>query len=318
MTDAAFRATWDVVVVGAGPAGLAAATTAAEAGLTTLLLDENPELGGQVYRAVMSTPLKGESILGEDYWEGSRLVEAARASGATIASGAVVWSVDPSLEVAFSHGGRSRMIEARQIIIATGALERPFPIPGWTLPGVLTVGAAQTLLKTSGLLPHGRTVLAGCGPLLWLYAAQLLRAGGEIEAILETTPRANWLRAARHVPGALLSPLLSKGIKLIREVRKKAAIVTNVTSISAEGDTAVRSVSATGRSGSPIRYDVDTLLLHQGVVPNVNLALAAGVAHRWDKVQLCWSPRLDAEGRTSIPGILVAGDGAGIAGALAA
>ena len=92
------------------------------------------------------------------------------------------------------------MIQAKRVIIATGSLERPFPIPGWTLPGVMTAGAAQTALKAQGLVPTGRTVMAGCGPLLWLLAAQLLRAGAKIEAILDTTPRVNWLRAAMHLP----------------------------------------------------------------------------------------------------------------------
>lgn len=318
MTSEDIRTSWDVVIIGAGPAGLAACATAAAAGLSTLLLDENAGPGGQIYRAITSTPLKATSVLGEDYWGGSRLVEAARASGATILQGAVVWSLDPDLAVAFSHAGRAMSVAARRVIVATGALERPFPIPGWTLPGVLTVGAAQTLLKTSGLLPKGRTVLAGSGPLLWLYAAQLIRAGGRIEAILDTTPKGNGLRALRHAPGMLLSPLFKKGMSLVREVRAKVPVLKDVTVLAAEGETVVRGVHATTGGGHSHRYEVETLLLHQGVVPNVNLALAAGVAHRWDGVQLCWSPVLDADGGTSVPGIAVAGDGAGIAGALAA
>jgi len=318
VTDADIQTSWDVVIIGAGPAGLAACATAAAAGLSTLLLDENAAPGGQIYRAITTTPLVTRSVLGDDYWAGRDLVEAARSSGATILNQAVVWSVDPRLEVAFSHAGRSRMIEARRVIIATGALERPFPIPGWTLPGVLTVGAAQTLLKSGGMLPSGRTVIAGSGPLLWLYAAQALRAGGRIEAILDTTPSGNALRAMRHAPGMLLSPLLRKGIALTREVRAQVPVVTGVTALAAEGDTAVRSVTASTGDGRAHRYDCELLLLHQGVVPNVNLALAAGVAHRWNEAQLCWSPVIDEDGQTSVPGIAVAGDGAGIAGAWAA
>ncbi|MGE9115736.1 FAD/NAD(P)-binding oxidoreductase, partial [Escherichia coli] len=80
-------------------------------------------------------------------------------------------------------------------ILATGAQERPFPIPGWTLPGVMTAGAAQILLKTSGVVPDGEIVLAGCGPLLWLLAAQYLRANAKIACVLDTTPRSNWTKA---------------------------------------------------------------------------------------------------------------------------
>ena len=119
-----------------------------------------------------------------------------------IVNGATVWSLDPERIVGVSIAGKARLIEARRVIIATGSQERPFPIPGWTLPGVMTAGAAQTVLKAQGLLPDGRTVMAGTGPLLWLLAAQILRAGGKIEAILDTTPRRNL--AARAAASARL------------------------------------------------------------------------------------------------------------------
>lgn len=309
---------WDLVVIGAGPAGLAAATTAAQAGLATLLVDENPGPGGQIYRAVGQTPMTDRRVLGEDYWSGARLVDAFKASGAEAMHGATVWSLDPDLVVGISQGGKARLLQAGRVIVATGALERPFPIPGWTLPGVMTVGAGQTLLKASGILPAGKTVIAGLGPLLWLYAAQVLRAGGKIDAILDTTPRANWIAAARHAPAFLLSPLWRKGLALMKEVKARVPHVANVTSIAAEGDGAVRAVSFKTASGLERRMDVDTLLLHQGVVPNVNLAMAAGVKHVWDERQCCFLPVLGDGFESSVPGIHVAGDGAGIAGAWAA
>lgn len=318
MIGAELEKAYDVVIVGAGPAGLAAATVTAGAALSTLVLDENPAPGGQIYRAITTTPIKDRTILGVDYWHGAKLVEAAERSGAEIASGALVWSLGRDLEIGVSHVGVSRMIVARHVILATGALERPFPIPGWTLPGVMTAGAAQTLLKASGLVPEGRTVIAGMGPLLWLLAAQLLRAGGRIDAILDTTPRAGYLRAMRRAPAFALSPLLAKGLRLMREVRGNVKVIGGVDRLAAAGDARVRAVTFAQRNGAAQRLDVDQLLLHQGVVPNVNLAMAAGVTHRWDPLQLCWSPVLDSYGNTSVPGIAIAGDGAGIAGAWAA
>lgn len=318
MSGQELKGSYDVVVAGAGPAGLAAASEAARAGLDTLLVDENAGPGGQIYRAITTTPVKSRPILGEEFWAGRHLVDEMRESGAQAIQGATVWSLDPDLQLGISLGGRSRIVAARRVVVATGTMERPFPIPGWTLPGVMTAGAAQTLLKSSGLLPSGRTVLAGTGPLLWLLAAQMLRAGGTLEAILDTTPSGNMMKAARHAAGFLLSPLFVKGLALRREVARKVRVVRHVTSLAANGEGTLQSVTYGTRGGTTTTRPVDTLLLHQGVIPNTSLAMAAGVAHQWDDRQLCWSPVLDEDGRSSVEGILVAGDGAGIAGATAA
>ena len=311
------RDSYDVVVIGAGPAGLAAAATAAEADLSTLLLDENAGPGGQVWRAIASTPVTERDRLGADYWAGEDLVQAARSSGAEIIQRATVWSLDRHLEIGVSIGGASSFVKARRVILATGALERPFPIPGWTLPGVMTAGAAQTMLKSSGLVPDGPTVIAGQGPLLWLLAAQILRLGGRIDRILDTTERRNYLAALPHAFAFVTSSYFAKGRAMMKEVRAKVPVVTRVSELAAAGDgrlVTVTYVAGGRRETIPTRL----LLLHQGVVPNVNLAMAAGVEHRWDDSQLCWSPMLDRNGSTSVEGIAIAGDGAGIGGVAAA
>jgi thioredoxin reductase/bacterioferritin-associated ferredoxin len=311
------RDSYDVVVIGAGPAGLAAAATAAEAGLSTLLLDENAGPGGQVWRAIASTPVTERDRLGADYWAGADLVQAVRSSGAEIIQRATVWSLDRYLEIGVSIGGASSFVKARRVILATGALERPFPIPGWTLPGVMTAGAAQTMLKSSGLVPDGPTVIAGQGPLLWLLAAQILRLGGRIDRILDTTERRNYLAALPHAFAFVTSSYFAKGRAMMKEVRAKVPVVTRVSELAAAGDGRLETatyVAGGRRETIPTRL----LLLHQGVVPNVNLAMAAGVEHRWDDRQLCWSPVLDRNGSTSAEGIAIAGDGAGIGGARAA
>ena len=307
---------YDLVVIGAGPAGLAAAALAARAGLSTVLFDENPGVGGQIYRAITSSSVKDRAVLGEDYWAGAELAAEAKASGALIVTGATVWSLDPTRVVGVSIAGQARLIEARRVIIATGSLERPFPIPGWTLPGVMSAGGAQTALKAQGLVPSGRTVLAGGGPLLWLLAAQILRAGGKLDAILDTMPRGNWLRALAHLPDFVLSPYFSKGLKLLREVRAKVRVI-RVDRLEALGDDKLREV-VFGTADGERRMPADLLLLHQGVVPNVNLAIAAGVTHVWNERQLCFEPVLDDDFNSSVPGIAVAGDGGGIAGGTAA
>lgn len=311
------RHAYDVVIVGAGPGGLAAAALAGGAGLSTLLVDENPSAGGQVYRAVTTTPVDDRSVLGTDYAKGAALVSGMQAAGVDYVAGGIVWHLDREMVVGISINGAARLIKATRVILATGALERPFPIPGWTLPGVMTIGAAQTVLKASGLLPVGRVVLAGQGPLLWLYAAQMLRAGGSIEAILDTTPRANWAKALPHVGGFLVSPYFRKGLAMMRAVKAKTRIIRNVSALAAQGNGRLEALTFTAY-GRRSELALEGLFLHQGVVPNVNLAMAAGVEHRWDETQLCFCPVLDADGRTSVPGISVVGDGAGIGGAEAA
>src|SRR5258708_33278232 len=171
MNAADLAPSYDLVVIGGGPAGLAAASLAARAGLATVLFDENPGVGGQIYRGITATPVTDRSILGEDYWAGETLAKEAKTSGALIVTGATVWSLDPQRIVGVSIAGKARMIAAERIIIASGSLERPFPVPGWTLPGVMTAGGAQTALKAHGLLPARRPGMAGARPLLLVLAA---------------------------------------------------------------------------------------------------------------------------------------------------
>jgi thioredoxin reductase len=314
----AIRDEYDVAIIGAGPAGLAAAALCARARLSTVLFDEQPAPGGQIYRGITTTPVRDRAILGDDYWHGEKLVREFLASGAQHVPGATVWSLTPEREIGVSVGGGSRLLQATFVVIATGALERPFPIPGWTLPGVMTAGAAQGMLKSSGIVPSGRTVLAGCGPLLWLLARQLLGAGAKLDAILDTTPVESRRAAASHALGFAFSPYLQKGLKLLSAVRGKVPVVRDVVELAAEGEGHVGGVRYRTASGQAATIPLDTLLLHQGVVPNVNLAMSAGVEHRWDDLQLCWVPVLKPFGASSVPGIYVVGDGAGIAGAQAA
>ncbi len=206
MTAGPIKDQYDLAVIGAGPAGLAAATLGARLGLDTVLFDEQPAPGGQIYRAVTETPVREPAILGADYWHGAELAQTFNASGAQYVPGTTVWSITRDREIGISVGGGARLLAARHVILATGALERPFPIPGWTLPGVMACGAAQVLLKSSGMVPQGRIVLAGTGPLLWLLAAQYVRAGMRIDALLDTTPRGNWRAALPHAAAFLVSP----------------------------------------------------------------------------------------------------------------
>ncbi len=309
---------YDIVVVGAGPAGMAAATVAAEHGACVLLLDEQPVAGGQIYRDVGRQTLDDRNILGPDYYHGRELVSALQASGAEHVAGATVWQLSPEREIGVSRDGIARLLSADQVILATGAQERPFPVPGWTLPGVMTAGGAQVLLKSAALAAPD-AIFAGTGPLLYLVASQYLKAGIPIRAILDTTPRANRLRALPHAPAALMSMgALLKGRRWLSELRAAGIpFIEHVEDLKLLGTEGLSGVEYRHRGGWQ-RMDTTRVFLHQGIVPNVNLAMATGCAHHWSDAQLCWHAVTDVWAETDVPGVTIAGDGAGIDGARAA
>ncbi len=309
---------YDIVVVGAGPAGMAAATVAAEHGAGVLLLDEQATAGGQIYRSVSRQALNDENILGDDYYQGRALVSALQASGAEHVGGATVWQLSPEREIGVSRDGIARLLRADQVIVATGAQQRPFPVPGWTLAGVMTAGGAQALLKSAALAAPD-AVFAGTGPLLYLVANQYLKAGIPIRAILDTTPRVNRLRALPHLPGALMNMgALLKGRRWLAELRAAGIpFLQQVEDLKLLGRSALSAVEYRHRDRWQ-RMETSQVFLHQGIVPNVNLAMAAGCAHRWNDAQLCWHAVIDEWAETDLPGIAIAGDGAGIDGARAA
>ena len=303
----------DFAVIGAGPAGMAAAALADELGLDTMLVDEQVAPGGQIYRTVERTP-RGNPIGPEDL-AGRSLVAALRASRVDYRPSTSVWHIEPDGTLYLSASGSTETVSSRRVLLATGSIERPVPISGWTLPGVMTAGAARVLLKTADLVPEGRTVLAGQGPLIYTVAAQLTRAGAPPALILESTPLVNYWEAARLLrtlrPGW---PPIIKGLRLLMAVRRAGVPIRR----------GVRGLQAIGRAGlervawNAGEIAADHLLLHEGVIPNVQMSQALQLHHDWDKEQLSWRPALDAWGQTSSPCVAVAGDGGGIAGAEAA
>jgi NADPH-dependent 2,4-dienoyl-CoA reductase/sulfur reductase-like enzyme len=308
----------DLAIIGAGPAGMAAAAQAAELGLGVTILDEQPRPGGQIYRDVDRVAQRRASILGKDYTDGAALTAGLRQSGVDHVSGALVWAIEDGFRLSYTRGGRGAQITARRVLLATGALERPMPLPGWTLPGVMTAGAGQILLKQSGVVARN-AVLVGAGPLLYLIAAQMVRAGTPPAAMIETQTRGDILRAARHMGGALRGwPYLLKGLRMLAEItRARVPRHTGATGIRIEGTDTAEAVSFTSR-GRSRRIACDTVFLHHGVVPNTQAARSLGISHSWDAAQTCFVPATDAWGQSDVAGVFIAGDGAGIGGARAA
>jgi NADPH-dependent 2,4-dienoyl-CoA reductase/sulfur reductase-like enzyme len=350
---------FDLAIVGAGPAGMAAALEARRHRLRTVVLDEQPDPGGQAWRnveAVTTHRPQDLFLFGAEYAEGYPFVQQFRNCGADYRPGARVWQMESDareaptpVSLALPAGDRldtgpddeavhverrhveadrhlfytdargTHHLAARHVLVATGAFERPVPVPGWTLPGVLTCGAAQVLLKSAAMVPAGPVVLVGSGPLVLLVAVQLLRAGVRPAAVVGTVPGSNYLRAAARLWPALLAPgYLSKGLSLMAVLRRsEVPRFASATDLRIEG--AGRAEAVVFRSaGREHRIAARTVLVHQGVVPNAHLWQSLGVDQCWDRAQHCFRPLVDAWGNTTLAGLLVAGDSAGIGGAEAA
>ncbi len=316
----------DVLVVGAGPAGLSAAITARRHGLDVLLVDEQACPGGQIWRnveAVAGTPRA--ALLGRAYSDGLAVIERFRASGACYAPATQVWHVEavnePSAIRAFmTRDGAASSVVAGCLLLATGAQERPVPFPGWTLPGVMTVGAAQILLKASGQVPTAPAWIAGSGPLALLYATQLLKAGGQMAGFLDTTPPGRVMASIPKVAAALAGAPgdLAKGLAWLAALRRRTRYVRHVTEIEALGADRLERLRYATADGRAATVDAGLLLVHEGIVPTIHPTLLLGCRHRWNPGQDSFAPSLDEWGETSLAGVFVAGDGAAIGGASAA
>ncbi|MFF1558672.1 FAD-dependent oxidoreductase [Streptomyces sp. NPDC058279] len=321
---------FDVAVVGAGPAGLAGAVTAARLGLRVALLDAGERPGGQFYRR----PAPG---LGAERPEALHHGWAAFASRETAlraheSAGRInclpahhVWTVVPDGDLWTLHAvagpeERSATVRARAVLLATGAYERQLPFAGWTLPGVIGAGGAQAMLKGGLVLPGKRVVVAGSGPLLLAVAGSLAAAGATVPAVVEAasyTAYAGRLPTLLRNPGKLTEAATYGGALLRHGVR----LLTRRAVIEAHGRGRVEAVTVARVDGDwrPLpgterRIPCDALAVGHGLVPQLELATSLGCATR-PGADGTVALELDARQRTSVPGIWSAGETGGIGGA---
>ena len=317
----------ELAVVGAGPAGLAAVAEACRHGVPTVLLDDNARPGGQYLR---QGPATWNGAAGHQHsFRSGQDAGTARAAAlfravshplVTYLPGTVVWGAPEPHVLAFAGSGGGDRLRAELIVAATGAIDRAVPFPGWTLPGVITAGGAQNLVKSQGVLPGRRVVVAGTGPLLLVVADSLRRAGAGVVEVLEAgEQRHPW----RWLPRLAAAPaLLRRGLAYrVGLVRAGIPIRRGHTVIEARGAHEVREVVV-----APIRarghvdrsraraLGADALVVGFGLTPAVELTRLLGCEHRWDAARGGWIPRRWADLESSVPGVLVAGDGAGVAG----
>jgi NADPH-dependent 2,4-dienoyl-CoA reductase/sulfur reductase-like enzyme len=308
------------VVIGAGPAGVRAAVTLAAAGLVPIILDEAPRSGGQIYRRTppgFTRPYR--ALYGFEAAKARRLHEAFDGIVGRIdyRPDTLVWDLRHGALHCLS-GGRSREVPYRDVIVAPGARDRVIPFPGWTLPGIYTLGGAQIALKYQGCAIGRRIVFMGTGPLLYLVAYQYAKAGAEIAAVLDTTPFSAQRRAA---PGLLRGGrTFVKGLWYVAALRARGIVVANgIRPVAAESqDAAVSAFLYRDATGVERRLSCGAIAFGFGLSSETQLADLAEIPFSFDPVQQQFLPERDITGRTSVPGIYLAGDGSSIAGADAA
>lgn len=315
----------DVVIIGAGPAGLSAAAVAAESGLDVVLLDERGKLGGQYYKQPAPDFDLDERELDGQYQRGRALIERARSSGVRILDRAKVWGAFAPDHIVASSPVERWVIRAKRVVLATGAYERGVPMPGWTLPGVMTTGAAQTLSRSYQVSPGQRVLVAGNGPLNMQVAAELAAAGARVVALVEL---AHPVRASSVLPGAtmaLSSPgLIADGAKYgLALARARVPVIVGSAVVRMTGDEKGVSgavVARLGPDGTPVpgterSFEVDAVCMGYGFLPSNEIARMLDCHHIWDESLKSLVVERDVNGRSSVPETYVIGDSAQVHGA---
>lgn len=306
---------YDIAIIGAGPSGMQAAITATANGASVVVIHDKPTAGGQIYRNVSNSPITNPELLGKEYTKGLALVEQFSSCSADIIVNASVWHVGDAGEILFSIDNQTHTLQAKEIIAATGAMERPFPIKGWQLPGVMSAGSAQVMLKSDGLVKDN-AVFVGSGPLLYVIVAQYLRLGVKVKAVVDTTPKSHYLQAGVRVLDSFSQlDMMFKGLGLLNEIRRSNTpyyqFANKVKILGKES----AEILQFNQGSKTIEIGTEHIFLHQGVIPNLNLTKALGLEHQWCEQQLCWRPALNQWGQSSIDNISVVGDATRIIGA---
>lgn len=321
----------ELAIIGGGPAGLSAAIAASECGLDVCLIDEQPRLGGQIYRQPPAGFRVDSWLAGRLYRRGKALLErAAHLASLHYLAGATVWGLfapqpgelgETCHHVLVEQAGKIDRLRARHVLLASGCYEMPVPFPGWHLPGVMSAGGVQTLLKSQRIAAGGNVVLAGSHPLLLVAADQLLEAGVSVAAVVFTQSMRAMARALAS-PAPLLGafPQLLHAAHCLRSIRRaKVPVMFGQVVAEAIGSDAVEAVRicAGDLRGEAQTIACDTVGICYGFLASSELARQAGAQSAWQRGS-GWVLAVDELMRTSVPNLSAAGELIAVAGAEAA
>ena len=310
-----------LAIVGAGPAGLSAAIAAAKCGLRPVVVDENPTPGGQIYRQLpREFQVEQPETLGLTYQKGQRLLGRAYDANIELKLGTTVWGLFDPLTLGLESEGKSESLQCRALVLATGGYDRAIPFPGWTLPGVMTLGGAQTLVKSQRMLPGKKIILSGAGPFLLPVTSQLVEAGADIVAVLEASKPVGWLSKVGALWGQwdrlregwdYVKPLLKARVG----VRFGQAVIEAWGSGRIEGvvtaslDDAWRPIPGTEQT-----ILADAVAVGYGFSVNTQLSRLCRCEHQFRKGYGGWTVKVDSRQGTSVAKVFAAGETTGIGG----
>lgn len=311
----------DAVIVGAGPAGMAAAKELVNRGVRVTLIEEMPEPGGQYYRQHRAAAdVRRGPELDERADEATAALQTLAGETLTVRSGTLAWGLFPGNQLALLDGDRVELLHADAIVLATGAIERSAAFPGWTLPGVMTAGGLQALLSREAILAGRRVVVAGSGPLLLAVAVEINEAGGQVVAVVEGTAASAPLGHIHHFLRQMRR--VRQGLDYRRTLAQQGtSVLTGHTVVAARGEGQVAEVVVAPvdrewqrATGPETTFSADSLCLHYGFVASTELARMAECELAYAVERGGWYVVHDEGMRTSQPGIYVAGQSAGIGG----
>ena len=294
---------YDLIIVGAGPSGLSAAIEAAKKGLDVVVFDENEKPGGQLFKQIHKFfGSKEHRAKVRGYVIGQQLLDEADKAGVKVILNATVIGLYQDKEVVVKTGEEITHYKADAVVIATGASENMVTFPGWTLPGVIGAGAAQTMMNLHGVKPGEKILMLGSGNVGLVVSFQLMQCGCEVVALVDAAPRVG-----------------GYGVHAAKVARTGVPFYLSHTIVKAEGDECVTGVTIAEIDdkfkfipGTEKHFDVDTICLAVGLSPMSQLLKMAGAEMEDNPKRGGQVPICDEYGRTSIPGVFVAGDVSGI------